>query len=99
MKYSLRPMVALLLVFAGIGSGCAEEGSGGQRAAAGEHYTSIDGAFLTGGGFSSGPESYAVQETTASARAEGGDHFSRTEYLFLTGAAFYSGPESYPLSW
>ncbi|NMF91517.1 hypothetical protein [Aromatoleum petrolei] len=99
MKYSLRPIAALLLMFAGIGSGCAEDGSAGQRAITGEHYADIYGAFLTGSGFSSGPEQYAAQEVTAPARTEGGDHFSRTEYLFLTAAAFYSGPEGYPFSW
>jgi hypothetical protein len=71
MKFSLHSIAALLLVFAGIGSGCAEDGSAGQRASTGEHYTYIDAAFLTGSGFSSGPEPYAAQEATAPTRAEG----------------------------
>jgi hypothetical protein len=74
MKYSLHSIAALLLVFAGIGSGCAEEGSAGQRASAGEHYSYIDGAFLTGSGFSSGSEPSAAQEATAPTRDEGGTY-------------------------
>ena len=110
MKPSLHSIAVLLLTFAGIGSGCAEEGSTGPRAAAEDHYGYIDGAFLSGSGFSSRLEPYAGQETDGgnhsatseaanSARTASREHFSRTEYLFLTGAAFYSGPESYPLSW
>ncbi|WP_332670040.1 hypothetical protein [Aromatoleum sp.] len=110
MKRSLHPIVVLLLMFTGIGSGCAEEGSAGPRAAARDHYGYIDGAFLSGSGFSSGWEPYAGQETAGRndaatnelanpPRAESGDHFSHTEYMFMTGAAFYSGPENYPISW
>lgn len=110
MKRSLHPIAVLLLMFAGIGSGCAEEGSVGEQTAAPDHYGYIDGAFLSGSGFSSGLEPYARQETAGRKevamneaenplRAESGGHFSRTEYLFMTGAAFYSEPENYPISW
>ncbi|QTQ30254.1 hypothetical protein [Aromatoleum bremense] len=51
MKCSLRPIAALLLVFAGIGSGCAEDESAGE-------WAYIDGAFLTAAAFYSGPEGY-----------------------------------------
>lgn len=110
MKHSLHPIAALLLMFAGIGSGCAEEGSAGGRTAAVDHYGYIDGAFLSGSGFSSGLEPYARQETAGRKEAatnevgnppsaESGDHFTQTEYLFMTSAAFSSVPESYPILW
>lgn len=110
MRRSFHPVAVLLLMAAGIGPGCAEEGSAGRQATAPNHYGDIDGAFLSGSGFSSGWEPYAGQETARRnhaatnevgnpPRAERGGHFSRTEYMFLTGAAFYSGPESYPVSW
>jgi hypothetical protein len=100
MKHSFHPLAAVLLMCAGIGSGCAEEGAGGQRKSEPDHYGNIDAAFLSGGGFKSGPESYAAQREGAKADLpENGAHFTSTEYLFLTGAAFYSGPEGYPFSW
>ncbi|HJV26168.1 MAG TPA: hypothetical protein VJ673_10795 [Aromatoleum sp.] len=96
MKHPLHPLAALLMMCAGIGSGCAEEGG--------------DAAFLSGGRLSSAADAHAAHEAAAemddarsrAAKSElldNGAHFSRTEYLFLTGAAFYSGPEGYPLSW
>lgn len=110
MKHSFHPLAAVLLMCAGIGSGCAEEGAAGQRGSDARHYTYIDGAFLSGDGFSSGPEAYAAADSAVrqggpkQAAAEGelsedGPHFTSTEYLFLTGAAFYSGAEGYPFSW
>lgn len=110
MKRSLYPVAALVLMCAGIGSGCSEERGGARRAGDNRTYTYIDGAFLSGGGFSSGQEVYVAHEGTAAldgamSRAataellENGAHFYRAEFLFLTGAAFYSGPKGYPLSW
>lgn len=109
MKYRLHPIVALLVMFAGIGSGYAEDGTG-QPAIATDHYSHVDGAFFSGGGFLSGPEAYAVHEVAQRQdaansevaklrRIESGAHFSQAEYLLLAGAAFTSRPESYPYSW
>lgn len=110
MKYRLQPVAALLVMFAGIGSGYADDRAGGQPVIAAEHYSHVDSAFFSGGGFLSGPEPYAAHETARGQDAaisevaksryiESGAHFSQAEYMLFAGAAFYSGPESYPFSW
>lgn len=110
MKYPLHAIAALLLTFAGIGSGFANDRAGGQQAIATEHYSHVEGAFFSGGGFLSGPELYAAHETARGQYAansevaksqpiESRTHFSPIEYMYLTGAAFSSRPESYPFAW
>lgn len=105
MKRAFHPVAALLLMCVGIGSGCAENGAGGQRASDPKQHTHVDAGFLSGNGFVSGRESYAAHEAAGgspmakSALPENGAHFTHSEHLFLTGAAFYSGPGSYPISW
>lgn len=104
MKHPFHPLAAVLMC-AGIGSGCAEDGADGRRSGNPDRYTYIDAAFPSGDGFMSGPESYAAHEPAGgspmakSALPENGAHFTRFEDFFLTGAAFYSGPASYPISW
>jgi hypothetical protein len=108
MKYRLHPIAALLVTLVGIGSGYADD-RGGQPAIATKHYSHVDSAFFSGGGFLSGPELYSVHETAqgqdaansevALRRIESGAHFSQAEYLLLAGTAFSSRPESYPFSW
>ncbi|BAL27465.1 hypothetical protein [Azoarcus sp. KH32C] len=53
MKHAFHPVAAAFLMCAGIGSGCAEEAAGGQRASDPDHYAYIDA-------FYSGPENYPI---------------------------------------
>ena len=110
MKYRLHAIAALLVMSAGIGSGHAEDRPCGHQATVTEHYSHVDGAFFSGGGFLSGPEPYAAHETARgqdvakservkSRRIETGAHFSQAEYMLLAGAAFSSRPESYAFPW
>lgn len=99
----IAPMVIAFQVIAAA-AGNAAFAMDGNRAADATPVNSLDGAYFSGEGFATHPESYAIQEIGTANAADktdkvalksgstpGGHRFSSEEDLYYSGAGFASG--------